>query len=72
MKVTPRACSERSVSQEAAKLRAHLEVEVAERALTLAEEKIRQRLNPMVHRQLVNQYIADLEKLDQLGEFRTA
>lgn len=62
----------RAIAQEAAKLREHLEAEVAERALTLAEEKIRQRLNPMVHRQLVDQYITDLEKLDQLGDFSAA
>ena len=54
------------LSQEINQVRADLESEVAKRALEIAEEKIKQRVGAEQQRELVKDYVGDIEKLQDL------
>lgn len=59
----------RSIQQESAKLSESLEGRLANRALELAEDKIKAKLTPSVQQALVAQFIADLGRIDTLADF---
>lgn len=63
---------DRSVQQEDAKVAEGLELELANKALAIAQSKVEAQLTPGVHQSLVDQFIADLGSIDSLGDFRKA
>ena len=61
---------ETRMNQENARIRGELPVKVCSEALELAEAKIRSSIDKSTQRRLVKQYISDLQKIEQLGEYR--
>lgn len=58
------------LNQENARIRGELQTKVCTEALELAEAKIKAALDKSTQRRLVKQYITDLERIEELGEFR--
>lgn len=64
-----RASAEKQIKQEAAKLRDELEREVVAEVLAATEALARAQMNAATQREMFSDYIAGLERLDQLDQF---
>ena len=55
--------------QETLRVQDELQEELARQALDLADTKVRARMTPATHKALIKQYISDLRKTQELGNF---